>query len=223
MAVRGILFDFDGTLANTTPLILATFHQTLDHFVPERKVEDQAIINTFGLPLREGLAGLAGCTDPAELDRMTAYYRQYNTAWHDEMIRPFPGVKEGLTALRRAGVPMAIVTSKFKASCQRGLRCLGLEDCIDGIIGCQECTAHKPDPEPMEKGLELLGLRGEECLCVGDSPYDLVSGKKAGCRTVKVGWTSFSQDFFDRFIRPDYTIGTLKDLLSFVEPSKPER
>ena len=54
MAVRGILFDFDGTLANTTPLILATFHQTLDHFVPERKVEDQAIINTFGLPLREG-------------------------------------------------------------------------------------------------------------------------------------------------------------------------
>ncbi|WP_415964047.1 HAD-IA family hydrolase, partial [Acidaminococcus fermentans] len=118
---------------------------------------------------------------------------------------------------------MAIVTSKFKASCQRGLRCLGLEDCIDGIIGCQECTAHKPDPEPMEKGLELLGLRGEECLCVGDSPYDLVSGKKAGCRTVKVGWTSFSQDFFDRFIRPDHTIGTLKDLLSFVEPSKPER
>ena len=223
MAVRGILFDFDGTLANTTPLILATFHQTLDHFVPERKVEDQAIINTFGLPLREGLAGLAGCTDPAELDRMTAYYRQYNTAWHDEMIRPFPGVKEGLTALRRAGVPMAIVTSKFKASCQRGHRCLGLEDCIDGIIGCQECTAHKPDPEPMEKGLELLGLRGEECLCVGDSPYDLVSGKKAGCRTVKVGWTSFSQDFFDRFIRPDHTIGTLKDLLSFVEPSKPER
>lgn len=75
----------------------------------------------------------------------------------------------------------------------------------------------------MEKGLELLGLRGEECLCVGDSPYDLVSGKKAGCRTVKVGWTSFSQDFFDRFIRPDHTIGTLKDLLSFVEPSKPER
>ena len=74
---------------------------------------------------------------------------------------------------------MAIVTSKFKASCQRGLRCLGLEDCIDDIIGCQECTAHKPDPEPMEKGLELLGLRGEECLCVGDSPYDLVSGKKS--------------------------------------------
>lgn len=223
MAVRGILFDFDGTLADTTPLILATFHQTLDHFVPERQVEDEAIISTFGLPLREGLAGLTGCTDPAELDQMTAYYRQYNTAWHDAMIRPFPGVKEGLAALRKAGVPMAIVTSKFKASCQRGLRCLGLEDSIDGIIGCQECTAHKPDPEPMEKGLALLGLRGEECLCVGDSPYDLVSGKKAGCRTVKVGWTSFRKEFFDRFIQPDYTIGTLKDLLFFVEPSKPER
>ena len=215
MAARGILFDFDGTLANTTPLILATFHQTLDHFVPANQVDDQTIINTFGLPLRDGLAGITGCTDPAEMDRMVAYYRQYNTAWHDAMIQPFPGVKEGLIALRRAGVPMAIVTSKFKASCLRGLRCLGLEDCI----GCQECSAHKPDPEPMEKGLELLGLAGEDCLCVGDSPYDLVSGHKAGCQTVKVGWTSFRQEFFDRFIQPDHVIRSLGDLLSFVEPS----
>ena len=45
MAIRGILFDFDGTLANTTPLILATFHQTLDHFVPGNQVDDQTIIN----------------------------------------------------------------------------------------------------------------------------------------------------------------------------------
>ena len=101
MAARGILFDFDGTLANTTPLILATFHQTLDHFVPANQVDDQTIINTFGLPLRDGLAGITGCTDPEEMDRMVAYYRQYNTAWHDAMIQPFPGVKEGLAALRR--------------------------------------------------------------------------------------------------------------------------
>ena len=48
MAIRGILFDFDGTLANTTLLILATFHQTLDHFVPGNQVDDQTIINTSG-------------------------------------------------------------------------------------------------------------------------------------------------------------------------------
>ena len=72
MAARGILFDFDGTLANTTHLILATFHQTLDHFVPANQVDDQTIINTFGLPLRDGLAGITGCTDPEEMDRMVA-------------------------------------------------------------------------------------------------------------------------------------------------------
>ena len=191
MAARGILFDFDGTLANTTPLILATFHQTLDHFVPGNQVDDQTIINTFGLPLRDGLAGITGCKDPEEMDRMVAYYRQYNTAWHDAMIQPFPGVKEGLIALRRAGSPWPSSPASSKPAALGGSGAWGLEDCIDGIIGCQECSAHKPDPEPMEKGLELLGLAGEDCLCVGDSPYDLVSGHKAGCQTVKVGWTSF--------------------------------
>ena len=52
MSTCGILFDFDGTLANTTPLILATFHKTLGHFAPGKTFTDQDIISTFGLPLR---------------------------------------------------------------------------------------------------------------------------------------------------------------------------
>ena len=213
MSTCGILFDFDGTLANTTPLILATFHKTLGHFAPDRTFTDQDIINTFGLPLRQGLAELTGQQDEGVIDKMTEYYRHFNFAWHDDMIRPFPGVKEGLAALHAACIPLVIVTSKFRQSCLRGLNCLGLAEYIDGIIGCQECTAHKPDPEPMEKGLELLGVPASRCLCVGDSPYDLVSGKAAGCKTVKVNWTSFTPEFFAEFVEPDYTIDTLKELL----------
>lgn len=223
MSTCGILFDFDGTLANTTPLILATFHKTLGHFAPGKTFSDQDIINTFGLPLRQGLAELTGRYQEEAIDEMTEYYRHFNFAWHDRMIRPFPGVKEGLAALSNAHVPMVIVTSKFRQSCLRGLRCLGLEDYIHGIVGCQECTAHKPDPEPMEKGLALLGVPADRCLCVGDSPYDLMSGEQAGCRTVKVNWTSFTPSFFDRFVQPDYTIDTLGDLLPLVNQMKPKR
>ena len=223
MSTCGILFDFDGTLANTTPLILATFHKTLGHFAPGKTFTDQDIISTFGLPLRQGLADLTGRHEPAAIDEMTAYYRHYNFAWHDDMIRPFPGVKEGLSVLHEAGIPMVIVTSKFRASCLRGLKCLGLDGYIDGIIGCQECTAHKPDPQPMEKGLELLGVPADRVLCVGDSPYDLMSGKAAGCKTVKVAWTSFTPAFFAKFIQPDYTIDTLGDLLPIMNQMNPER
>lgn len=213
MSTCGILFDFDGTLANTTPLILATFHKTLGHFAPGKTFLDQDIINTFGLPLRQGLAELTGQYDEAAIDKMTEYYRHFNFAWHDDMIRSFPGVKEGLEALHNTHVPMVIVTSKFKQSCLRGLNCLGLAGYIDGIIGCQECTAHKPDPEPMEKGLELLDVPADHVLCVGDSPYDLLSGRAAGCKTVKVNWTSFTPESFAKYVEPDYSIDTLKDLI----------
>ena len=110
MSTCGILFDFDGTLANTTPLILATFHKTLGHFAPGKTFSDQDIINTFGLPLRQGLAELTGQYQEETIDKMTEYYRHFNFAWHDRMIRPFPGVKEGLAALSDAHVPMVIVT-----------------------------------------------------------------------------------------------------------------
>lgn len=214
MACRGIIFDFDGTLANTTPLILATFHKTLDHFYPQLGTKDRDIINTFGLPLREGLAKLAGIpAEGQEIETMTAYYRTYNNAWHDAMIRPFPGVKEGLALLKEKQIPMVAVTSKLHDSCLRGLRCLGLASYIDAIIGCEQCTAHKPDPEPMRKGCEALGILPEEVLSVGDSPFDMLSGRRAGCKTVKVGWTSFSRDFFDRYGAPDYVIETLGDLV----------
>lgn len=224
MAIRGILYDFDGTLANTTPLILATFQKTLEHFL-DQPVEQQAIINTFGLPLRQGLSVVTVITDPDRIEEMVQYYRHYNIKWHDQMIEPFPGVAEGCQKLQEKGIAQAIVTSKFKATCQRGLDCLGLSSYIDGgIIGAQECQAHKPDPEPMASGAALLGLAPEECLCVGDSPYDLLSGRAAGCRaTVKVGWSSFKQDFFDGKIHPDYVIGQVSDLLSIIDELNQKR
>jgi pyrophosphatase PpaX len=212
LAIKGVLFDFDGTLGNTTNLILITFHKTIKHFL-NRDISDEEILRTFGLPLRDCLANVAPEINP---DEMVAYYRDYNYAHHDSLIRPFPSVKEGLEAMKMADIPAAVVTSKTNEMAGRGLECLQIRQYIKGIIGCYDCQKHKPDPEPMARGAELLKLPAEECLCVGDSPFDLLSGKAAGCTTVLVDWSSYDRKRFYDLIKPDYTIKELKDLLPII-------
>ena len=212
MALKGILFDFDGTLGNTTNLIIKSFHTTIQHFL-HKDISDQEILTTFGLPLRDGLREFAPQEDP---DAMVAYYREYNYAHHDELITAFPSVQEGMSALHAAHIPAAVVTSKTKEMAGRGLDCLNLHGYISGIIGCYDCLEHKPKAEPMLKGAELLHLDPSECLCVGDSPYDLLSGKAAGCTTVMVNWSSYDRKRFYALIKPDFTIDKIEDLLPII-------
>ena len=214
MTIKGVLFDFDGTLGNTTNLIITTFRRTIKHFL-NKEIPDSEIVATFGLPLKECLAKF----DPQQADAMVTYYRDYNFAKHDELIRSFPTVKEGLADLYKAGIPVAVVTSKTNEMAGRGLDCLDIHKYISGIVGCYDCQKHKPDPEPMLRGAELLKMPPENCLCVGDSPFDLLSGKGAGCTTVLVDWSLYDRKKFFALIQPDYTIKALKDLLPIITQS----
>lgn len=111
--------------------------------------------------------------DKNQVETLCAVYREFNLKYHDELIKPFPGVKETLSVLQQRGIKMAVVTSKKVPMAKRGLQCMGLETYIEAVIGCDICQHHKPHPEPMEKALSALKLKAEECLCIGDSPFDL--------------------------------------------------
>ena len=110
MTISGILFDFDGTLANTTPLILHCFHQTFSHFYG-KVPPDEKILTTFGLPMPQAMLQLSG-GDEAHLDELLTFYRTYQLSVHDEMIRPFPSVLAGCQRLKEKGIHSIIVTSK---------------------------------------------------------------------------------------------------------------
>ena len=212
MTIKGVLFDLDGTLVDSTALILKTFKITLNHFI-HRNVPDAEIIRYFGLPLRECLAHF----DAVRADEMVKYYRLYNNEMHDELVKAFPSVTCGLEALEKMGIKKAVVTSKTSEMAKRGLKILNIDSYISDVIGCLECTKHKPDPEPMLKGAESIFLQPHECLCVGDSPYDLLSGREAGCKTIAVKWSLFNQQEFSRLVRPDYTISALPEIAEIIK------
>ena len=214
MQIKAILFDFDGTLANTVDLIIATFEHTCKAMlgsVPKR--ED--IVNTFGLPLGDAMLALSGRAELVE--QMRDVYREYNNKHHDEMIKPIAGVQETLQALKAQGLKIAVVTSKKQPMVQRGIACLQLGQYIDAVIALEDTTESKPHAEPMLAACTKLGVLPQECLCVGDSPFDLQSGRNAGAKTVAVRYTAFALEKLLEEGKPDYVIAQLQELLALVK------
>ncbi len=212
--IKGILFDFDGTLANTIDLIVATFEYTLQTALG-RTPPRQEIINTIGLPLGDAMTILSG--QPEKVMELRQIYKVFNAANHDKMIKPIAGVAELLADLKQQGIKIAVVTSKKQPMLERGINCLKITPYIDATISVLDTERSKPYPDPMFLACKKLGLRPEECLCVGDSHYDLQSGHAAGCKTVAVGYTMFSwQKILDEG-KPDYTIIKPQDLVQIIE------
>ena len=213
MQIKGILFDFDGTIANTIDLIIATFEHTCREvlgFTPER----EKIVATFGLPLPEAMIALSG--KPELVETMRDTYREYNNAHHDDMIRPIPGVKETLEQLKAQGIKLAVVTSKKPPMLRRGMDCLQLTPYFDATVALGDTKESKPHPEPMLAACVKLGVKPEECLCVGDSPFDLQSGRSAGAQTVAVRYTAFAWEKLVEEGRPDFVIARPQELLEIV-------
>ena len=213
MKIKGVLFDLDGTLVNSTPLILESFRYTFKQFgmaVPS----DSELVAGFGLPMRTAVTAYM----PDEMaDEFCDAYRAYQRTRHDELIEGIDGVAETLSALKQSGIKMAVVTSKKRPAAIRDLGCYDLVKYFDTIIACDDCAENKPLPGPSLMALKRLGLTGANCLAVGDSPYDLQSARAAGCQTAAVRYTSFDWNFILNEGRPDYVLNKMTDLLTLID------
>ncbi len=185
-----LLFDLDGTLIDSIQLIVEAVEFAFAGR-PGKGPTRAEWMAGIGTPLVTQLGAFA--TDAEDLRRLTAVYREYQHRHHDRLTRCYTGVADVLGALRERGHPMAIVTSKADAIARRSLDHVGLLPLMDVLIGADSCARHKPDPEPVRLALERLDYRAHEAIFIGDSPFDIASGKAAGVRTVAVTWGAFTR------------------------------
>lgn len=211
MPIKGILFDLDGTVINTNDLILHTFDYTFDKIL-NLKVPTEQLIQTFGRPLHQVMAEF----DAEKADLLLTTYRAYNAQVHDQMITLFPKVAETLGTLQDLGYKLAIVTSKKNDIALRGLDLFHLTPYFDVFIGSEDTILHKPNPDPLLKALDLLGIAPNEALMVGDSPYDLISGQQAGTKTIGVAYSVHGSDVLQSH-HPDYMIDQFDDILNILQ------
>lgn len=211
--VRAVLYDFDGTLADTTELIMRCYRHTMRTHLESVPSEEEWLAG-FGTPLETQLARYARSTDEADAMRRT--YRDYQDLHHDSMIRPFPGAVEAVAALAGRGLKLAIVTSKHRRSALRGMELCGLVEHFHEIVTPEDVSRPKPDPEPVRVALQRLGVEAAEALFVGDSPHDLAAGRAAGVRTAAVLWGPFPRPTLEREA-PDHFLERQDAVLALVE------
>jgi pyrophosphatase PpaX len=208
-----LLFDLDGTLVDSIDLILASFRHAFET-VQGASPADEELIVGIGTPLLAQFQPYA--RSEAELDALVGAYRAFQRDQHDRLLREFAGTRETLGILKGRNHPMALVTSKMVDMAMRALDFTGLRGFMDVVVGCDSCTRHKPDPEPVHVALRQLGLAPRDALFVGDSPHDIVAGNAAGVATVAALWGPFSRATLEA-ARPTHLLDRVTLLPDLVE------
>jgi pyrophosphatase PpaX len=209
---ESILFDLDGTLIDSTRLILESYHHTM-RVHRGRSLPDSEWIEGLGTPLHVQFRRFT--SDEGEVQRMIATYREWNLANHDAMVRPFPGAAETVRDLKTAGAKLAIVTSKNRHGVERGLRVCGFDGLFDVLVTSDDLRASKPDPAPVLAALDLLSAAAGTTVFVGDSPHDIAAGRDAGTRTAACLWGPFERERLAAE-RPDYYLNAIQELPQLV-------
>ncbi|HEY3782761.1 MAG TPA: HAD family hydrolase [Fimbriimonadaceae bacterium] len=206
---KGIIFDFDGTLADTMPLAIEAFRRAL-HPVHGRMLADEEIKASFGPTERGTMPVLAPGLEEATL---AEYYRHY-TDLHSGLITPFQGIHELLVTLSERRVRLGIVTGKGETSLTISLEHIGLNGVFESIeVGCDDRPCK---PLGIARILAEWGLAGDDVLYVGDAPSDVPAAREAGVPIAAVAWADPSSVGALRDKQPDWLFETVESFRDWI-------
>jgi phosphoglycolate phosphatase len=183
--MKAVIFDLDGTL------------QSLEIDWRALRADLATYFGGYGQPLLDGplleavdhnvsaLIAKGMPPDRAEHIRLEAG-RLMDRAELESFpkVRIFPGVPEMLAGLEAHGIRRAVLSRACRAYVDRSLARLGHD--FDAVLGREDVARPKPDPEGIVLLLGRLGCAADECAVVGDHPFDVLAGKRAGTRTAGV-------------------------------------
>ena len=180
---RAVVFDLDGTLLDSLPLVLAAIGHALEPF---GFVPTMEIFARLGGPPAKFLPELLPDPrhTPEAIARMEAFHRK-NT----RMIRPFAGAVDLLRLLRDSGVRTAVWTGRDRASTERLLDEHALGPDLAAVVCGDDFPTHKPDPEGLREILRRLKLASADALFVGDADVDVLGGAACGVETILIRHT----------------------------------
>jgi len=213
---KAILWDVDGTLIDTTALIVGVLENTFKHFTGE-EVPHEELRGLIGIPLEEQVGYLG---DPSKFgataEEMVAFVvRGYERG--RDLERVIPEAVDALIQLKRRGILTALVTSKNDVELANTLPRLGVSAYCDVIVGADQVAPYfKPHPRPVQLALEKLGITDPSCaLFIGDSVHDMQSGRAAGTHTAAVLWGAATSKMLENeypeivFAKPSEIVPTL--------------
>jgi len=183
------IVDLDGTMVDTVGDFEVALRLALADF-GQPAVSRAFIARTVGKGSEHLLVqSLAEIGAPARLyEEVWARYQHHYIAINGQHSAVYPGVVEGLQALRAAGCKLACLTNKPNAFARPLLAQKGLSGYFDHAFGGDAFARKKPDPLPLLETCKALGTAPARTLMVGDSSNDAAAARAAGCRVVLVSY-----------------------------------
>jgi len=186
--IRCVIFDVDGTLAQTNDLIFSTFNYVAERFAGRRFSPEQ-IIALFGPPEEVAIGRIVG---EEQLPIAAAEFYEYYYTHLPDMARLYPGIDELLKELKERNIRLAIFTGKGRRTTLMTLEGLNIAHYFDLLVTGDDVTDHKPSGEGIRQIIIKLKCTPEETLMVGDSVSDVKAAREAGVRIASAQWDSYS-------------------------------
>ncbi|WP_297217638.1 HAD family hydrolase [Thermoplasma sp.] len=197
MKIRGLIFDFDGTLLDSVELRIDSWKNAFKAYgvdVPEDLI--RPMIGFPGVDLAKKFV-----RNPLDVEMLQEDYFLKNI----ESARFFQDVIPTLNKLKEMGIKTAVVTSTRRIVIQR------FSIPVDHIVTIDDVSKGKPDTEPYLKAINMMGIRPEECIVVGDIENDLIPARRLKCISVLV---KHGRNISSAFA--DYEIENIGDILDLI-------
>ena len=196
-----VLFDFDGTIMDTNEVIIQSWQETF-RTLKGREEDRDVLLKTFGEPLEYTMRNFF---PDVPLEKGLEIYRGYQRDNCLSDIHLFPGVRELLDELTQRQIKMGLVTSRLRHTTQQALDKFDMNRYFGYVVTADDVTRHKPDPQSINIILEKIGSRPEQSIMVGDTIFDILCARNAGCTSVLVSWSMSLAEKLQNGFAPEET------------------
>jgi len=192
VAVRGLIYDHDGTLIDSIDLVVGATNAALED-AGFARVSREGIMRGMIYPTAARMGYHAGSEDDALNSALASGF--YAEAWRIGVTaaRPYPGVRELLETVHRLGLPQAMLSNNRGEFIRQIMKTHGLADFFDSILGEEDVAEPKPSGAGILEIARRWGFSSREVLLVGDSTADAGAAAAAGCPSVGVTWGTHSR------------------------------
>ena len=180
-----ILFDMDGTVADTDPMIIEAMRILYDKYRDGNRTPDSEIVYFSGPPIRETLKKEFPNQDT---DFMYKVFHDVSYELYATHTFRYPHSKEVLLELKKEGFRLGIVTNKIHHLTEYALKCIGLEDIFEIIVGFNDVSKPKPNGEGILKALDYFNCPKEKAIYIGDNKSDYLTSLDADVDSCLVSW-----------------------------------
>ena len=202
-----LIFDLDGTVADTDEMIVKTMNVLYDMYRNGVRTPVEQIYYFSGPPIYDTLdKEFPGC----DMEFMHAEFRRVSTEFYPNTVKAYPHAKEVLLRLKEQGYKLGIVTNKIHSSTEYCLRLIDLEGIFDSLVCYDDVKNPKPDKEAIIKCASELGAFDlSKVLYIGDNKSDLDTANNAGVDCALVNW---GPRVLDKNLKPKMIISSFEDL-----------